>query len=118
MDIEASDILIEDIQVYASDASIPYRLQLFACSPPADVYDWDEEDLIQMETVNQRVFTFAPAKALPYTDHDGLKRLHGAIEIGNRPIQIDLLEGDPKDIAAYYRAPVTYTVTLRYRLKS
>ena len=115
MDIKANELFIESIQVFTTDSKIEYRLFLFASNPPDEPLDWDNEDLIQANSIKKRVYTYSPNHTLAYRDYDNAHKLHAGICIGQRPLRFDLF--DEKQKAAYYNVPVSYSITLRYRLK-
>jgi len=112
--IEADDIAIVSIQVFTTDPQVDYRLMLFAIHPPDDSMDWYTEDLLRMDMVAKRIFTYSPDPPLLYRDCTNSHKLHLGICIGQRPRRFNLR--DDKQKADYYQEPVSYTVTLRYRL--
>ena len=114
LDIEADDISIISVQVFTNDPQIKYRLMLFAIKPPDDPNDWYDEDLLRMDMVAGRIFTYSPDSPLVYRDCNNSRKLHFAICIGQRPRRFNLEDDEQK--ADYYQAPVSYTTTLKYRL--
>ena len=119
LDIKANDILIENVQIRSSDPKVPYQLILFEAESPEDPTNWECEDIVHVEQVRQRVFTYSPNAPLPYTDRNGNNQLHGGIIIGQRPFRFDISYKDnEKEWIDYYQAPVQFVITLRYRLIS
>jgi site-specific recombinase XerD len=115
MDIKANEVFIESIQVFTTDPIIEYRLFLFAVNAPDDLIYWDYEDLIHADMTKKRIYTYSPNPPLAYRDYAKSNTLHAGICIGQRPLRFDLLDENQK--AAYYNVPVSYTITLKYRLK-
>ena len=77
--------------------------------------EWDNEDLIRADMAKQRVYTYYSEKPLYYCDYEGSNRLHVGLHIGHRALRFDLIDGKQKK--AYYSAPVSYKIRLKYRLK-
>ena len=73
------------------------------------------EDLIHADMKKRRVYTYLPDPSLYYRDYGESNRLHVGIYIGQRPLRFDLF--DEKQQADYYEAPVSYTITLKYRIQ-
>ncbi len=103
------------MQVFTPDPEIEYRLLLFAIHPPDDPQDWDYEDLIRADKIKKRVYTYSPNNPLLYINYDKFNKVYGGICIGQRPLRFDLF--DDKQKAACYNVPVSYSITLRYRLR-
>jgi len=115
LDIKSNEILIESIQVYTTDPGVDFRFLLFPAKPPELPMEWDNEDLIRADWAKQRVYTYYSEKPLYYRDYEGSNRLHAGLHIGHRPLRFDLI--DEKQKNAYYSAPVSYKIRLKYRLK-
>lgn len=72
-------------------------------------------DMIKANSIKKRIYTYSPNPALAYRDYDNAHKLHAGICIGQRPLRFDLIDEEQK--VAHYNAPVSYTITLRYRLR-
>ena len=77
--------------------------------------EWDNEDLIRAKMAKQRVYTYYSEKPLYYRNYEESHKLHAGLHIGQRPLRFDLI--DEKQKKAYYEAPVSYKIRLRYRAK-
>ena len=78
----------------------------------------ENEDMIRMDPVTQRVLSYPTGKALPYTNRDGLGQLHGAIYLYSGPLTISISPGD-KGIGRIIQRKkqlVNFTLTLRYQI--
>jgi integrase/recombinase XerD len=113
--LQSNAIQIDEIQIHSSDLSAPYKFMLFE-SDPNEKPQWEQEDMIQMEEVQQRVFTFSPSRSLSYVDQDNGMQLHCGIGIFKRPIRFNL-PNDPKIVTEYYDAEVRFNITLRYKIQ-
>jgi integrase len=108
-------VLIESIQVRCSDVDMPYQLMVFESAATGFSTSPEDEDIVRMESVNQRLFTYAPIRPLPYDDRDGVQQLHGGLAVGGRPLRFDLAS-DPHQSKVYYEAEVRFEITIRYYL--
>ncbi len=114
VDIDADVVFIESIEVFTTEPRIAYRLYLFAVKAPYDPLDWEYDDLIQAPEVKKRVYSRSLNPPLRYRNYDRTRKIYCGICMGRRPLRFDL--DDEKEKEDYYEAPVTYTITLRYRL--
>ena len=115
LDIEGNEILIESIQVYTTDTRIGFRFFLFPARPPDSIEEWDNDDLIRAGMAKQRVYTFYREKPPYYRDYEGSNKLHAGLHVGQRPLRFDLITEKQKK--AYYTAPVSYKIRLKYKPK-
>jgi len=115
LDIRTNEILIESIQVYTTDPGISFRFLLFPARPPESIMEWGNEDLIRADMAKQRVYTYYFEKPLYYRNYEESHKVHAGLRIGQRPLRFDLI--DEKQKKAYYEAPVSYKIRLRYRAK-
>ena len=117
MELENNSIVIENMQVRTSDPSAPFRLMLFDNDPDAAGTSWEEEDIIRMQPVTTRVYTFPGAQPQPYTNALGEKRLYGGIGVYQRNLPVELLgENRKKERLDYLAQIINFEITLRYRL--
>jgi hypothetical protein len=118
IDLESDNILVESLQVHTSDPEVPYQLLLFETDPHQLSGELDHEDLVQMNPVNQRLYTYPPGRPMPYTNRDKTRKLHGGLCISVRPMPVELLAEETREkLNAYLQRPVDFIVTLRYRFK-
>jgi len=116
MALERHEVSIESLEVRTSDPSVPYRVMLFEGDLQGITGDYEQEDLLQMNSVRQRLYRYVPAVPLAYIDRDGENKLHGGIEIYSRDIPVALLGEDKKEERLVFcRHPVEFTIVLRYR---
>ena len=118
MPLQSNNILLESLEVRTSDPALSYQVMLFETDLSEDIGPWSEEDLIQMsEPVKQTIFFYQPAAPRPYVNRQQEPKLHGAVAVYERPVQIDLLEPEKREAQkAYFTRPVQFTITLRYRI--
>ena len=117
VDVCNESILIENIQITISESALAYRLMLFEENPDRVDFNWWVEDLLQCEMTKRRTYTYAPGGGLPYHNKDGKKVLNGGIVVEPRPLALRS-PSDGKGNAVYVCsfAPVTFAVTVRYRV--
>ena len=90
---------------------------LFDNDPDAAGTSWEEEDIIRMQPVTTRVYTFPSAQPQPYTNALGEKRLYGGIGVYQRNLPVELLgENRKKERLDYLAQIINFEITLRYRL--
>jgi len=65
LDILSNQVYINSVRIRTSDPSVPYKFMMFEDQPPENELDWHREDIIQMEKVEQRIFTWE--KVYPFT---------------------------------------------------
>jgi integrase len=117
IEIAGDAILIDSIQVRSSDSHIEYQLSFFESEPPEDTTEWENEDVLKMGQVTGRVYTHSHNGPLPYTNQSGQSLIFGALAIAHRPIKHEI---DPLDTAAtktYYQKPITFTITVRHKIR-
>lgn len=115
--LKCESILIQSLQIRTSDPEVPYQLMLFECDPRKLSGRVEEEDMIQMEPITQRIYTYPHGNPLPYVNRDGGKNLHVAIFVFARNIPIDYLVGELNDERGKFLGQaVNFTLTLRYRV--
>jgi hypothetical protein len=118
MNVESGNILIENLQVRTSEPEVPFKLMLFESDPTKLHENIENEDMIRMDPVTQRILDYPTGKALPYTNRDGLGELYGAIHLYHRPLTISISpedKGDGKIIQRKKRL-VCFTLTLHYQI--
>jgi site-specific recombinase XerD len=118
LELGSDSILIESLQVRTSEPEVPFRLMLFESDPRKITGNIENEDMIQMDPVTQRVLSYPIGKALPYMNRDGLEELYGAIYLYSRPLVISISPGDKGGgrIIQRKKQPVNFTLTLRYQI--
>ena len=113
--IERKSILIQSLQLRTSDPKVPYQLMLFESDPRKLVGRVEQEDMIQMESVTQRIYTYPVGNPLPYINRDGKKALHVAICVFARNLPIDFLTGElTNKRKEYLKHAINFILTLRY----
>ena len=118
MELEASEILVDSLQVRSSDLEVPFRLMLFERDPYRDGFDANAEDMVQMESVTQRIHRYPAHGAAPYANRDGNRRLHGAVVVDARPISFGVPRtGGQLGRAAARETPVRFELSLRYSIE-
>ena len=118
IELESEDILVEGLQVRTSDPQVPYQLMLFESDPRRLSGDLSNEDLVQMNPVTQRIYTYPAGGPIRYVNRDKTMRLHGGLWINQRPLLADLFTEESKEeLKAYLQAPVNFSLTLRYRIR-
>jgi hypothetical protein len=118
LELGSDSILIESLQVRTSEPEVPFRLMIFESDPRKITGNIENEDMIQMDPVTQRVLSYPIGKALPYMNRDGLEELYGAIYLYSRPLVISISPGDKGGgrIIQRKKQPVNFTLTLRYQI--
>ncbi len=118
MELESGSVLIESLQVRTSEPEVPFRLMLFESDPRRMTGSIENEDMIRMDPVTQRVLSYPTGKALPYMNRNGLGELYGAIYLYSRPLMISISPGDKGGgrIIQRKKQPVNFILTLRYRI--
>jgi hypothetical protein len=91
---------------------------LFESDPRKVTGNIENEDMIRMDPVTQRILSYPTGKALPYMNHDGLGELYGAIYLYSRPL---ILSISPEDkgvgkIIHRNKQPVNFALSLRYQV--
>ena len=84
--LESDNILVESLQVHTSDPKVPYQLLLFETDPSQLPGELSNEDLVQMNPVNQRLYTYPAGGPIPYANRDKTRQLHGGLCIGQRAL--------------------------------
>ncbi len=117
LELESDSILIESLQVRTSEPEVPFRLMLFESDPRRITGNIENEDLIQMDPVTQRVLSYPTGKSMPYINRDGLGELYGAIYLYPGPLTISISSGDKEvgRIIQHKKQPVNFILTLRYQ---
>lgn len=111
--VDSNDLLIDDIIITTSHPNSSYTFSIFDSEQPPDGYnDWD---VFWKERVSTRRTIYITPRPQLYHDVDGCKHLHCAFEHEGHPIRFDLNNQQLND---YFSQPVTFTVTLHYRLSS
>ncbi|MFC1982930.1 tyrosine-type recombinase/integrase [Chloroflexota bacterium] len=118
MELESSSVLIESLQVRTSEPEVPFRLMLFESDPRKVTGNIENEDMIRMDPVTQRILSYPTGKALPYMNRDGLRELYGAIYLYSGPLIISI---SPEDkgagrIIQSKKQPINFTLSLRYQV--
>ena len=118
MELESGSVLIESLQVRTSEPEVPFRLMLFESDPRKMTGNIENEDMIRMDPVTQRVLSYPTGKVLPYANRDGLGELYGAIYLYFRPLVISISPDDGwgGKIMQRKKQPVNFTLTLRYQI--
>jgi hypothetical protein len=118
MELEAGSILIESLQVRTSEPDVPFRLVLFESDPKKMTGNIENEDMIRMDPVTQRVLNYPTGKVLPYANRDGLGELYGAIYLYLRPLMLSISPNDKGGgrIIQRKKQLVNFTLTLRYQI--
>jgi len=118
MELKSGSVLIESLQVRTSAPEVPFRLMLFESDPRKMTGNIENEDMIRMDPVTQRVLNYPTGKALPYTNQDGLGELYGAIYLYSRPLTISISPEDKGGgrIIQRKKQPVNFTLTLHYQI--
>ncbi len=113
LDTLSSHILINTVQVRTSHPNVQYQLMLFEEIPPEEIGEWDNEDIIQMERVTQRVYTWGRGFLVPYRNREGKKQVYGGIGTGKKPTLFGMEE---EEFSVYIRRPIQYEIRLQYRV--
>ena len=111
MELESDDILIQSLRVRTSDPDVPYQLLLFETEPQQISGELSNEDVIQMNPVKQRVYTYPASGPIPYTNRDKARKLHRGLCISQRALLVDLLSEETREEQkAYLQRPVDSSV--------
>ena len=91
---------------------------LFESDPGKISGNIENEDIIQMDPVTQRILNYPAGNIMPYINQDGLGELYGAIYLHMRPLimVISRKRGGGGEIIQHKNRPVSFTITLRYQL--
>lgn len=118
MELESGSVMIESLQVRTSEPEVPFRLMLFGSDPRKMTGNIENEDMIRMDPVTQRVLSYPTEKALPYANREGLGELYGAIYLYSKPLMISISPDDWGGGRIMQRKiqPINFTLTLRYRI--
>jgi len=116
--LASASILIESLQVRTSEPEVPFKLMLFETDPGEISGNIENEDIIQMGPVTQRILNYPAGKIMPYINQDGRGELYGAIYLHMRPLimVISRKRGGGGEIIQHKNRPVSFTITLRYQL--
>ena len=85
--------------------------------PEDDSYDWDYDDLLQMEQVKKRKF-IQQLNGLHINLNENNHQLYIGFELSQRPINFGIEEWDEvknRPLDSYFNAPVNVSIILRYR---
>lgn len=118
LNIKSRSILIESLQTRTSDVEARYQVMLFESDPRRMTVGVEQEDMIQMNPVTQRIYTYPTGSPLPYANRYGEKKLYIGISVYSRNTPIDFLSGrelNDKQKEFLERA-IDFTLTLRYRV--
>jgi integrase/recombinase XerD len=117
MELESNAIIIESLQVRTSDPSAPFQIMLYESNLVSTGIDWRVEDIIRMDPVTTRVYTYPVGQPLPYKNTDGSKKLYGGIGAYQRSLPVELLDETKKEERIeYLKRIIDFEITLRYRL--
>ncbi len=116
--LESDNILIESLQVRISEPEMPFRLLLFESDPRNMGENIDNEDLVRMEPVTQRVLSYPVGKVLPYTNREGHGLLYGAVYLYSGPVTLLIAPEDKETGRAVMerKQPVRFQISLRYQI--
>ncbi|MFC1957467.1 tyrosine-type recombinase/integrase [Chloroflexota bacterium] len=118
LELGSGNIMIESLQVRTSEPEVPFKLMLFDNDPGRVTGNLENEDMIQMDPVTQRVINYPSGKSLPYINRDRVGELYGAIALFPRPLVMSYSpvgEGGGR-IVQKTDQPVNFTITLRYQI--
>ena len=119
IDISGSNIIVENIEIGISEPGLEYKLMLFENNPEVLSVNLEDEDLVKMEPVARNIFTYCLPPPGRYVNRDNEKKLHGGIGVHQRSIPIELLgKSREKERKNFMTEPVTFTITLRYRMET
>jgi site-specific recombinase XerD len=110
IDLPASKVLIESIDVRPSDDGCDFQFSLFDREP--DLYPGKQDVLFERKSTGQRI-VYSPARLKLYHDRNKSNRLHCAIGVTSRHYRFDI-EG--QELRDYLEKPVSFTVTLLYKV--
>jgi hypothetical protein len=109
--LQASKVLIDYITVLSSDSDVPFRFMIFD-REQAPGYPNDDDKVWEEPGSGYRL-TYVKSCPLLYQNRDDKTFLHCGIAVEQRPIRFDI-EGP--ELEDYLQRPVTFTITVRYRL--
>jgi len=119
IDISGSTIIVENIEICISEPGLEYKLMLFENNPEVLSINLEDEDLVKMKPVARNIFTYCLPFPGRYVNRDNEKKLHGGIGMYQRNIPIELLgKSREKERKNFMTEPVTFTITLRYRMET
>jgi site-specific recombinase XerD len=117
IDIEASEIEIQSIEVTNSDPDVGYNLSLFVEEAPDELSEWGNQAIWTSGIVKSRFKTFKFSEGLNYKDISKTKLLHGGLGIGYRPMRCDLpFDENSPEMRAYYTKPLELDICVRYHI--
>jgi hypothetical protein len=108
--LPASRVWIESIDVRPSDDGCDFQFSLFDREP--DLYPGKQDVLFERKSTGQRI-VYSPARSKLYQDRDKSNRLHCAIGLTWRHYRLDI---DGQELRDYLGKPVSFTVTLLYKV--
>ncbi|MFC1874358.1 tyrosine-type recombinase/integrase [Chloroflexota bacterium] len=114
--LASASILIESLQVRTSEPKVPFKLMLFESDPGKISGNVENEDIIQMNPVTQRILNYSAGKRMPYINKDGQGELYGAIYLHMRPLMMKVSPKGGGLITQYKNRPVIFIINLRYQL--
>ncbi|MFC1991458.1 tyrosine-type recombinase/integrase [Chloroflexota bacterium] len=118
LEIASPRILIESLQVRTSEPDVPFKLMLFESDPGKISGNIENEDIVQMASVTQRILNYPIGKIMPYVNQKGRGEIYGAIYLHMRPLIMvkSRKRGGGGEITQHKNRPVSFTITLRYQL--
>jgi hypothetical protein len=114
VELKASNIIIESIQIRTSDPAVPYVF-ILSESDPGNWEEWEHRSMLPVSKVTQETFTVPlGANGVPYVNSLKQNRLFCGLVIffNERPYRFDIHTGTA--MRDYYRRPITYKTTVRY----
>ncbi len=108
--LPASDVWIESIDVRPSDDGCDFQFSLFDREP--ELYPGKQDVLFERESTGHRII-YSPERLKLYHDRDRSNQLHCVIGVTWRHYRFDI---DGQELQTYLEKPVSFTLTLLYRV--